>query len=333
MDQALATEPQDFRPELVDRRARLLSASRTRPHDAGLARLLGEVDAALSRLETGTYGLCETCHDPIEADRLACDPLLRFCIDHLSRKEQRALEEDLEAAARIQRALLPRLATDVAGWEIAYAFEPAGPVGGDCCDVLAHEGGEVTFVLGDVSGKGIPAAMLAASLQATIRSLAVPGLPVAALVERTNRIFRSSSVSRAFATLVCGRADAGGTLHVCNAGHCPPLLCTGEGVRELAPTGLPVGTFYSSDYGCHELQLSAGDFLLLYSDGLTEARDASSAEYGTERLAGVLGALRRPTAREVVDACLGDLHAHVEGGARSDDLTLLAVRRAAEPRT
>jgi sigma-B regulation protein RsbU (phosphoserine phosphatase) len=330
MEQEFATSPTDFGPELLDRRERLVAISRSRPQDAGLARLLSEVDAALGRLAAGTFGLCETCHDPIEPEYLAREPIARFCLGDLSPEEKRALEEDLESAARIQRSHLPRLATEIPGWEFAFAFEPAGPVGGDCCDVVTHEGSdEATFLLGDVSGKGIPAAMLASSLQATVRSLAVPGLSACGLVEKANRVFRSAAVSRSFATLVCGRAVPGGTLQVCNAGHCPPLLRAGGTVREIAPTGLPVGTFLSSTWATHEIALADGDFLAAFTDGLTEARDAGGAEYGSERLAGVLSRLDRSSARGVVEACLADLHEFTGGYARGDDLSLLVVRRTA----
>ena len=329
MEQALPIAPNDLRPELLDRRRRLVSAARSRPGDDGLSRLLSEVDAALRRLEAGTFGFCETCHDPIEPELLAREPITRFCLDHLSREEQRALEEYLETAARIQKAHLPRLAGAVAGWDFAFAFEPAGPVGGDFCAVLTHEGSdEATFLLGDVSGKGIPAAMLASSLHATVRSLALPGAAVGPLVERTNRLFRSASVSRSFATLVCGRATSCGTLEVCNAGHCPPLLFAGGRLREIAPTGLPVGTFLASTYGSEELRLEEGAYLVAFTDGLSEARDVRGTEYGTERLAAVLARLGRPSARAVVDACLADLHAFTGGGARGDDLSLLVVRRS-----
>jgi len=331
MEQPFAIPPTDFRPELLDRRERLLAITGSRPQDEGLSRLLSEVDAALGRIEAGTFGLCETCHDPIEPEYLAREPIARFCIGDLNAEERRALEEDLESAARIQKSHLPRLATAIPGWEFAFAFEPAGPVGGDCCDVVTHEGSdEATFLLGDVSGKGIPAAMLASGLQATVRALAAPGLPVCDVVEKANRVFRSASVSRAFATLVCGRAAPGGALQVCNAGHCPPLLRADGSVREIAPTGLPVGTFLSSTYASHELSLAEGDVLVAFSDGLTEARDGDGAEYGSERLATVLLRLGRTSAREVVEACLADLHAFTGGSARGDDLSLLVVRRATD---
>lgn len=329
MEQAIAPSPPDFRPELLDRRERLLSITRSRPHDEGLSRLLAEVDAALSRIEVGTFGFCETCHDPIEPELLAREPIARFCLGDLSPQDRRALEEDLENAARIQQAHLPRLATTIPGWEFAYAFEPAGPVGGDCCDVVVHEGlDEATFLLGDVSGKGIPAAMLASSLQATVRTLAVPGLAVCGLVEKANRVFRSASVSRSFATLVCGRTSTDGSIALCNAGHWPPLLSAGGRIVEIGPTGLPVGTFLSSTWGTHDLSLAEGDFLVAFTDGLTEARDTNGAEYGSARLAAALSGLGRPSAREVVEASLADLDAFTGGRVRGDDLSLLVVRRA-----
>jgi len=330
MEQASATSPTDFRPELLDRRERLLAITRSRPQDEGLSRLLSEVDAALGRIEAGTFGFCETCHDPIEPEYLAREPIARFCLGDLSPAQQRALEEDLEFAARIQKAHLPRIGTQVAGWDFGFAFEPAGPVSGDFCDVLTDEGATgATFLLGDVSGKGIPAAMLASSLHGAVRSLADPGVPVGSLVERVNRVFRSGAVSRSFATLVCGRASAGGLLELCNAGHCPPLLVSGGRVREIAPTGLPVGTFLSAGYGSHALRLEDGDALVAFTDGLTEARDANGAEYGSERLAALLASLAPSPARAVVDACLADLHAFTGGAARGDDLSLLVVRRSA----
>ena len=95
MEQALSTPQIDFRPDLLDRREKLLAFSRSRPEDESLSRLLAEVDAALDRLEAGTFGYCETCHDPIEPERLAADPLARFCLGDMSPEEQRALEDDL----------------------------------------------------------------------------------------------------------------------------------------------------------------------------------------------------------------------------------------------
>src|ERR1700758_4286820 len=126
-----STEISYLRDELELRRKRLLDASANNVSAASLRELLTNVDAALSRLKTGTYGICEQCHESIEADRLLCDPLVRFCLDHLSQEEQRALEKDLALAAGIQRALLPRPDWSIDGWQARYHYQPANMVSGD----------------------------------------------------------------------------------------------------------------------------------------------------------------------------------------------------------
>ncbi len=314
--------------ELRERRVQLEIARETAAAEADIDRLLAEVDAALARVGAGTYGLCEVCHDPVEPERLQADPLLRFCIDHLSAPEQRALEQDLQTAARVQRGLLPEQDIAAPGWEISYHWEPAGLVSGDWCDVVRHDG-DLFFMFGDVSGKGVAAAILMSHLHATFRTL-VPGTPkVGHLVESANRVFRESTPSPYFATLVCGRAAASGEVELCNAGHCPPVVLSSRGVETVAPTGLPVGTFFSAAYGSRGVRLDAGDALVLYTDGLTEARDRSDAEYGTDRLARTLAGARGLAAGAVVAACLEDQAAFLAGAPKRDDLTVMAIRRTA----
>jgi len=112
-----------LRTQLLNRRQRLEDAVESFPAREDLASLLYEVDAALSRMDAGTFGLCEECHDPIEADRIAADPLVRFCIDHLTATEQQALQQDLELAAHIQSALLPKTGLVQGGWRTAFHYE------------------------------------------------------------------------------------------------------------------------------------------------------------------------------------------------------------------
>jgi phosphoserine phosphatase RsbU/P len=317
------------RHQLTERRQRLEIARRQTPDAAQLARLLAEVDAALARVDDGTYGLCEVCHETIEQDRIMADPLVRFCLDHLSEEEQHALEQDLQLAARIQRGLLPERSTRAAGWEIHYHYEPAGLVSGDFCDVVrpADGSGDLFFLFGDVSGKGVSAAILMSHLHATFRSLVAAACSVGQLVERANRVFRESTLSPYFATLVAGRASASGELEICNAGHCPPLVLTGGSVASVEPTGLPVGTFYSSSYSSRKLALKGGEALVLYTDGLSEARDRRGAEYGSERITRVLASARHLDAEALAGACLDDLAGFLSGAPKSDDLTLMIIRR------
>jgi len=319
-----------IRPQLEARRLRLQAAVSLQPPPPEVARLLGEVDAALARLDGGSFGLCETCHDPIEPERLLADPLASFCLDHLDADEQRALERDLELARRVQRGLLPEPDQQLAGWQVHYRYEPAGLVSGDYCDIVRPVGRADSFVVlfGDVSGKGVAAAMLMSHLHAIFRSAAAAVEPVNLLVEHANRVFRESVLSPYYATLVCGRAHNDGRVELCNAGHCLPLIVGASGVSAVAPTGLPVGTFLSCCYTSSAVVLAPGDALVLYTDGLTEARDAHDEEYGVERLTEVLRGHRGASPAAFADACLHDLAAFAGSTRRSDDLTLMVLARS-----
>src|SRR4029077_11738464 len=209
---------------------------------ASLSELLKAVDTALSRLDQGTFGLCESCHSSIEAERLLADPLVRFCLDHLTNAEQRALESDLSLAARIQRALLPKLSLAPTGWGVRYHYQPAGMVSGDYCDLLETDAG-LLFMLGVVSGKGVAAAMLMSHLHATFRSLAEAGLPLDRMVEDANRIFCESTLAGQFATLVVGRAAHEGSVEFVSAGHLPLLHVHVDGATPRDSTGVPLGMF------------------------------------------------------------------------------------------
>src|SRR5215471_14498017 len=125
-----------MRQQLVERRDRVAAAISSAGPDRQLTALLREVDAALARFEAGTYGICEVCHDTVEPARLIANPLERFCIDHLSATEQRALEADLSLAAEIQRELLPRHNLQLNGWHFDYGYEPARMVSGDYIDII-----------------------------------------------------------------------------------------------------------------------------------------------------------------------------------------------------
>jgi sigma-B regulation protein RsbU (phosphoserine phosphatase) len=322
-----------FRSELLERRDRLDRALARTRGDAHLVGLLSEVDAALERIDVGTYGFCETCHESIERDRLVADPLLRYCLDHLTPGEQRALEQDLQLAAEIQRGLLPKRDVKIDGWEVSHHFAPLGPVSGDYCDVVLPDGtGEdVHFLLGDVSGKGVAASILMANLHATFRTLLATRMPIDALLERANRLFCESTIASQYATLVCTKASPGGDIEVVNAGHCPALVHHDGRTHVLQSGGLPLGMFCSSTYPIERWHLDPGDVMLLYTDGVVEARNAEDDEYGQERLLamfdGFEDAVRRDT-RKMTEGCLAHLTAFLGGRPRHDDVTVMAIRRA-----
>lgn len=316
-----------FRQELMQRRDRLLAVPVAVHRGADIEHLLREVDAALHRLENGTYGLCETCHEPVETERLVADPLVRFCLDHLSTREQRALEEDLQLAARIQRGLLPKREVQPGAWQVAYHFDAAGPVSGDYCDLVYGEEGNLYFMLGDVSGKGVAASMLMSHLHAMLRALISVGMPLRELVERASRVFCESTLPTHFATLICGKADRSGGVELCNAGHHPPLWITATGIVPVESTGLPIGMFCNEEFSVRQLQLDKGDTLLLYTDGLVEAENSSTEPYGSDRLISLAQKGSHLVPEELLGFCLNDLASFQGPAPRQDDLTLMALRR------
>jgi len=324
----MATPAADVQSQLLLRRERIEGVMRQGDAGPQFEELLHQVDNALDRLTKGMYGRCETCGDPIEAERLAADPLVRFCLDHLSPVEARALEQDLDLAGRVQKTLLPPALLKDFGWEIAYRYQPFGPVSGDYCDALRAPDSEGLIVmLGDISGKGVAASMLMAHLHASLRALMGFGLPLDQLIQRANRVFCESTMANHYATLAAARFAPSGGVEVCNAGHCPPLLVHGGEVTSIDATGVPVGLFCIRDYAVKTLSMEPGDVLLLYTDGVTEARNAADEEFGEDRLEQLVASLASETPQAIVDACVASVTAFRGGARRTDDLTVMAIRR------
>jgi phosphoserine phosphatase RsbU/P len=317
-----------LRTELEQRRERLHEVLHSPAADPSLSQLLSTVDAALNRIDRGTFGICETCHESIEPERLLADPLTRFCLDHLTTEEQRALESDLLLAARIQRRLLPNPEFVSKGWDVRYHYQPAGVVSGDYCDLLETTDG-LLFMVGDVSGKGVAASMLMSHLHATFRSLADAGLPLDRMVEQANHIFCESTMAGQFATLIVGRARRSGSVEFVNAGHLPLLHIHSTGASAKDSTGVPLGMFCNTPFPIHEFSLAEGDSLFLYTDGLTETRNHGGDEYGLHRVRAL--SAQDPGARPdgLISKCLQDLRDFRQGLKQTDDLTLLVLRRAA----
>jgi len=316
-----------LRTQLVTRRSKLEEALEASPNRSYLTSLLQEVDSALSRMDDGSFGLCEVCHEPIESSRLEADPLVRFCIDHLTVPQQRALEEDLRLAARIQSALLPKAGVLPGGWRTAFHYEPAGPVSGDYCDLIPAEDGSLFFMVGDVSGKGVAASMLMAHLHAMLRALTGIGLPLAQIVERASRVFCESTLANQYATLVCGRAEKNGYVEICNAGHPAPLLRQGANVTSISSTGLPLGLFCSEEFSVDRVRLNTGDRLILFTDGLSEAQNPEEEEFGVEQIAEFVRAQCSLPAPEFVNSCVSKVAGFRSGLPPRDDVTLMVIER------
>lgn len=325
MNPALASAGLTFRPQLLDRRARLQAAAASVSPDY-LNDLIAEVDSALQRIDNGSYGICETCHDPIEADRLECNPLVRFCLDHLSQSEMLAHQQDLDLASQVQSKLLPPRDIALDCWDAQYRYVPAGAVGGDYCELIPLGDHSLFFALGDVSGKGVAASLLMTHLSAIFRSLLSLDLSLAEVVARANRLFCESTGPAQYATLVCGRATATG-VELCNAGHCLPLLLQRDATQRLDATGLPLGLFFGGQYTVRQFCLGAGESLVLYSDGVTDMQDPSGDEYQEERLIRSLRNRFELDARAMADGVLRDITQFRQTQPPVDDVTLLIVRR------
>jgi sigma-B regulation protein RsbU (phosphoserine phosphatase) len=322
-----AAEMSFLHSQLEERKRRLESVIAQTPDDAKLEALLREVDSALDRFAAGTYGICENCHDTIEQSRLLADPLIRFCLDHLSKMERATLQRDLDLASELQRGLLPPAALKVDGWDTSYHYAPLGPVSGDYCDLYPYDG-QLFFMLGDVSGKGVAASMRMTQIHALFRSLIGMGLPLAEIVDQINCFLCSSGLAGQYATLVCGRANSSGEVELFNAGHLPVIAAQRGGVRLLESTGFPLGMFRDASFNAAHVRLSGGDLLFLFTDGLSEA-NGDDGEYGVDRLTKLIGGLAVCCAEGVISACLEDLRCFAGTNPGVDDVTLLAIRHAA----
>lgn len=318
---------QTLRHELLDRRSRLNGPAADCCPPEEVTRLLEQVDAALARMDGGTYGLCEVCHDPVESDRLLANPLETFCLDHLTPQAARALEADMTLAAEVQRGLLPPSDFAVPGWEVAYHYEPHGVVSGDYCDLIPAPDGGFYFILGDVSGKGIAASMLMSQLHAIFRTLAPLDLPLEAMVEQAGRLFCQVTLPMHYATLVCGRIRPDGTAVICNAGHPPALARLGGTVKALEATGLPLGAFCGENLPSRTVALRPDDVMVAYTDGLSEAPDPSGSEFGRAPVESIVANTAGLPADAVLGAVLAAWRAHRAGAPRTDDLAVMVLRR------
>ncbi len=323
-----------IRQQLEKRRDELSAAvsampSTEAPEAEPLVSLINQVDSAVQRMDEGTYGICQACQGTVEKERLIADPLVQLCLDCLSTEEQRALERDLELAARIQRGLLPQADLRFGDWRIHYQYKPAGVVSGDYIDVIPSANGKVIFLLGDVSGKGVAASLLMTHLHAMFRTLAGINLELDKLLEMSNRLFSESTTAGQYATLVVGQAGRDGEVEIASAGHFPVLLASKSGVRQIGATGLPLGMFSTSRYTVQRAHLDPGDTLLLFTDGISEARSSSGDEYGICGLSLAAEERHGWKPNELIAACLRDVEKHSTGVRQADDQTLMAIQRSA----
>ena len=242
------------------------------------------------------------------------------------------LARDLEQAAEIQKLFLPGVAPKVRGLDLAGHNAACRTVGGDYYDFFPYEGGRVAMVLGDVSGKGMPASLLMMGLQARVEVLIEEPKNLAEVMTKLNRITSANCPSNRFISLFFCILDGDtGELTFCNAGHNPPLIIRGNGEWEQLSGGGPViGILPSIEYREFKVQLETGDTLVIYSDGVTEAADPQNEEFEVERLAEAVSKSRHLPAAAIVANVNKAVADFTSGAPQSDDITLVIAKRVTQ---
>jgi serine phosphatase RsbU (regulator of sigma subunit)/predicted ester cyclase len=243
--------------------------------------------------------------------------------------ERERVEQELRVAQRIQHALLPKEPPELEGWDIAHDYRPAREVGGDFYDFLNLNDGRVVLIIGDVSGKGIPAAMVMANTQSVLRAVAQrAGIPPRQALEEANDVLYTYLPPNMFATCFYAVLEpTEGWLRYANAGHNLPC-CWHEGlVTKLRARGMPLGLLPGMDYEEKQTALAPGDGVLLYSDGLIEAHDPRREMFGTLRMEEFVRA--HPGGATLIDSLLAELEQFTgKAWEQEDDIALLTLQRS-----
>lgn len=271
------------------------------------------------------------CQDDLDVLMLLCSQvaiIIEKVMLHEQLVEKKRLEGQLEVARQVQLELLPARDPELLGYDIsAYNF-PTEEVSGDYYDWVRVYDDQIAFVIADVAGKGVPAALLMAFLRASLRAASHIGYAAHISMTKVNYLLWESIERNQFVTAIYGILDAtNGTLVFANAGHNPPLLLEADGrSRFLKQGGLPLGMFRDTRYYEYYLTFEPGQSLVLYTDGATEAIDADEEAFGEERLANSIKAARDLSAREMIHAVQKDVVAWTGGRGSHDDVTFFVIK-------
>jgi steroid delta-isomerase-like uncharacterized protein len=240
--------------------------------------------------------------------------------------ERARMEQELKIAAEIQRALLPHTRYTCASFDLAAASVPCRAIGGDFFDHFEFPNGAFAFALGDVAGKGPPAALLSAMLQGIFAACADLGASPAKTAERVNIALIRRAIEARFATGIYAVLSGDGLLTYCNCGHNPPFIVGSCGVRRLDRGGLVLGAFEHATFEDETLQLDRGDTLVVFSDGISEALNPDGEEFGEERLLACIESNRDVHLPVLLDCILDTVHQFRRDALQSDDLSVLVLR-------
>src|SRR3989338_2429778 len=239
------------------------------------------------------------------------------------------MQEELVVAAKIQSQLLPTDLAAIPGYDLLASMLPAASIGGDSYDAIASSEKSLSLCVADVSGKGMPAALLMANLQATMRAtLEARELP-SQVLDQANRLLHKSTSDDKFATVFLAKLDlTANNLTYANAGHDPAFLIGADGsASELAATGIPLGLFADMNYEQTTVALKPSDSVVIFTDGVTESKDLTKAQFGRKRILETITEHRGNSAREIGIALLNAVSSFSKGTPQSDDRTLLVLKR------
>jgi phosphoserine phosphatase RsbU/P len=290
-----------------------------------------EVIGALNLESDRPHAYSPADADLLEAFAVAAAISLEKAILHQQILEKQRIERQLETAREVQASLLPSHPPVVAGYDIAGLNLPTWAIGGDYYDYFPLPDGRLGLVIADVSGKGLPAALLMATFRAALRTEVRKGRPIPAIIGEVHQTLVESMDETRFVTAVYGILDPrAATFTYVNCGHNPPLLLRAGGEREFLPTGSwAIGMFGSRPVTPSTVTLGRGDTLLLYTDGVIDVTDPDYEDFGEDRLTGVLAEYAARPAGEIISALLEATRAYSGKSRYEDDFTLLVVKRLA----
>ena len=250
---------------------------------------------------------------------------------YLEEQNLMLMQEEMRLAAETQKNLLPKSIPKVADYQIAGKSVPAKDVGGDYYDFMQIDDNNFAFCLGDVSGKGMSAAMLMSNVQATLRAQILSGVNSKETITRTNPVLFQNTDSTKFVTLFLGIVNIkSNEINYCNAGHNNPYyLDRNNQIKELDVGGLILGFQPDSSYLEGKIQFYPNEMIVLYSDGITEAMNDKNEEFGEERLIKLITEYKGEDIYKLIDRIIDEVKAFSEGVAQSDDITLMIIKRDA----
>ena len=289
------------------------------------------IDESLEKIREGTFGICEICHEPVDAELLRMDYTSTVCLGHFTEEELRQLESELQLSQVVQRGLLPQQAPKIPGLSVAAFSRPAQIVGGDYFDFVQFKDGGHGIVMADVSGHGVAAGMLMSSLQTAFHTMAPLTDSPLDVLSRINHLYAHNINFTTFVTVFFGKFDPGTRqFSYGSAGHNSGYLyraSTGKDVL-LHPTGPAIGLMEGFSVHLEQVELGAGDTLVLYTDGLTEAMNSRNAQWSLDGLAEVVRLNRELSPEQLIQKILLTVSEFTEGSPLVDDATLVVCRVA-----